>query len=166
MTLETRSLPNLSRYLFREDGEVLTKRMRDEPRALAGGVDKDGYRKFVLINDAGQREYHRRSTLICRAFHGERPLNKEVRHLDGSRTNDAASNLEWATHRENIADKLIHGTVQRGANNWRSRLTEADVVFIREHPDIPATVLSEWLNASVNSIYAAREGRSWAWVAS
>ena len=36
----------LSKYIFRDDGEVVSH-WGLSPRILAGGRDKDGYRKFV-----------------------------------------------------------------------------------------------------------------------
>src|SRR5262245_3175163 len=118
---EFKELPEFSGYLFRSDGEVISM-ARLKGRALRGGVDKDGYRKFVLIDDSGKRRHVRRASMICEAFHGPRPIGMTVRHLDGSRTDDAASNLAWGTQKENIGDKYRHGTIRLGEDHPASKL--------------------------------------------
>lgn len=51
--------------------------------------------------------------LVALAFHGPRPEGMEVRHLDGTRTNNRPENLAWGTHSENMQDKVAHGTATR-----------------------------------------------------
>lgn len=70
--------------------------------------------------------------LVCEAFHGARPSPQhEVAHGDGTRSNNAAYNLRWATKIENAADRVIHGTQQRGETAPISKLTDEDVRAIR-----------------------------------
>lgn len=53
--------------------------------------------------------------IVCAAFHGAKPTPEhEVAHGDGDRLNLRRDNLRWATHAENEADKLIHGTSGKG----------------------------------------------------
>lgn len=76
-----------------------------------------------------KREVHR---LICEAFHGLPPDPLlEAAHNDGDALNNLPSNLRWATHRENIADKVRHGTQLRGSRVSRSKLTEGQVADLR-----------------------------------
>ena len=49
--------------------------------------------------------------LVAAAFHGPRPDGFDVAHNDGDALNDSASNLRYATRRENIRDKYEHGTM-------------------------------------------------------
>lgn len=157
------TLEGFSRYQFRADGEVISLWGKTH-RILAGGIDKDGYRKFVLIDDSGRRRYIRRAYAQCSAWNGPRPDGLEVRHLDGSRDNDAPSNLTWSTHTENCADKILHGTSRRGEKNPRSVITEQQARYIKAHPEIPATRLAAQLRISRNTIYPIRLGRAWAWL--
>lgn len=69
--------------------------------------------------------------LVCLAFHGEPPPGHEVAHSNGVRDDNRASNLRWATRRENIEDMRAHGTMSRGDDHYTSKLTEEDVVKIR-----------------------------------
>ena len=158
--MEIRRLPGLSRYAFRADGEIIGR----AGRPLRGGLDKDGYRKFVLIGDDGKRRYVRRASLICEAFHGPRPYGAVVRHLDGSKTNDAPSNLAWGTQSENMADKVRHGTHQIGVRNGNHRLTVEQVRYIRAHPQKTYRELAAELGVSTGAIFGVRKGLTWRWL--
>jgi hypothetical protein len=89
-------------------GRVISYR-RKEPRVLIGG-SSDGYRQVYLHRADGYRRMARVHSLVAAAFIGPRPDGLEVRHLDGNRTNNAATNLEYATHTENMRDRVRHGT--------------------------------------------------------
>ena len=165
MACATRVLPGLSRYIIREDGVILSQRGHYKIRPLVGSRNKDGYLRFTLINDNGRREYWTRATLVCTAFHGPKPLpNYEVRHLDGRLDNDAAENLAWSDHRTNCADKWSHGTVMVGALNPRTILKDFEVLFLREHSDIPVEIFCEWTGRSRAAVHQARLGNSWRWL--
>lgn len=48
--------------------------------------------------------------LVAGGFSGLPSGGLEVRHLDGVRANNHASNLVWGTRSENIRDQVTHGT--------------------------------------------------------
>lgn len=73
--------------------------------------------------------------LVAEAFCGARPPGAEVRHLDGNPTNNHADNLAWGTRLENMADAKRHGTMQHGADRHNARLTDLDVVHVRQLSD-------------------------------
>ena len=48
---------------------------------------------------------------VCTAFHGPKPTPQhQVRHLNGIRHDNRATNLAWGTAAENAADRAKHGT--------------------------------------------------------
>jgi hypothetical protein len=97
-------------------GRILRARLRSGYPAL--GLWKDGRQDSKSV--------HR---LVCEAFHGEPPTPlHQVAHGDGSRDNNHATNLRWATVRENAADRRDHGTVPTGDNHW-SRISPASRPF-------------------------------------
>lgn len=163
--MESKKLPGLSKYLLRSDGEVISI-WKGRPQVLKGGTDKDGYRKFVLIDDMGSRRYVRRASLMCAAYHGPRPRGKEVRHRDGSRDNDAPSNLAWATHAENCADKLGHGTSQRGKKNPNGKLSEAQAREAKARLAVGegAAIIAKDYGVHKTTIYNIKYGRAWGWL--
>lgn len=54
-----------------------------------------------------------------------------VAHNDGNPANNHASNLRYATVRENAQDRVRHGTQSRGGKHPNAKLTECDVISIR-----------------------------------
>ena len=158
--METRYLRRFSRYGLRADGQIVGV----SGAVINGGVGKDGYRKFVLIDDDGKRRYIRRASLVCEAFHGPRPSGFVVRHLDGSKTNDTASNLRWSSQSENMADKLIHGTWQIGNRNGNTKLTREQVEYIRAHPEKTYRGLAAELGVTTGAIRGVRKGLTWRWL--
>lgn len=76
------------------------------------------------------------------------------------------SHLAWKTHVENLADKLVHGTHNRGERNHMTKLTEADVHSIRELfvLGVGECKIAKRFGVSDGAINAIRRGRSWAWL--
>lgn len=70
--------------------------------------------------------------IVAEAWHGLRPPGLEVAHRNGNSADNRPANLRWATHVDNEADKVLHGTRSRGESHGASRLTEAMVLEIRE----------------------------------
>ncbi|HBR26853.1 MAG TPA: hypothetical protein DD732_07460 [Rhizobiales bacterium] len=96
-------------------------------KKLAPQINPNGYHNVTI----GRTTYNI-GALVCLAFHGEKPTPKhEVAHWDNDRTNNVPSNVRWATRKENHADKIRHGTCQRGSNSGHAKLTEDAVVHIR-----------------------------------
>lgn len=71
--------------------------------------------------------------LVLNAFVGPCPEGMESRHFpDPNPLNNHVNNLHWGTHKENEADKIVHGTSNRGERNGKSKLTEEQVGKIRK----------------------------------
>lgn len=76
--------------------------------------------------------------LVTAAFHGPKPSNAYwCAHWDGDKYNNKASNLRWATPKENRADTKRHGTFNAppryvGVEHPRAKLSEEQVKTIRQ----------------------------------
>ena len=72
-------------------------------------ADRYGYLVVTLCGGPTPRSarVHR---LVAAAFLGECPAGQVVRHLDGNPANNAASNLAYGTHSQNLLDQVRHGT--------------------------------------------------------
>lgn len=67
--------------------------------------------------------------IVAAAFLGPRPHGMGVAHNDGDVSNARLSNLRYATHKENEADKRSHGTqfIAKGELNGHAKLTAQQV---------------------------------------
>lgn len=126
--IEWRIVPSFPDYEVSDKGAV---RRASTGRVLAQRPCRNGY-PMVHVSRAGKkylRDVHR---FVAEAFLGTPSTPKaEVRHLDGSRTNNEPSNLRWGTRAENAKDKLAHGTDRNGERHPLARLTLSDVREIK-----------------------------------
>jgi hypothetical protein len=92
-------------------------------KVLQSRQDKDGYLIVVLCRDGipHDRKVHQ---LVCSAFNQPRPSKRhEVRHLNGTRSNNIPSNLKWGLGKHNAADRDRHGNTVRGERHRRARFS-------------------------------------------
>jgi hypothetical protein len=101
--------------------------------------------------------------LVMLAFIGPCPAGKEVAHNNGKPGNNYLYNLRYDTTKGNQADKLLHGTHNRGQRNHRAILTEAQVREIRITPGTEES-LGKKFGVSPGTIGCIRRGRNWAWL--
>lgn len=77
-------------------------------------VDHGGYLRVTFWRDGRPGESFGVHRLVALAFHPNEYFDgADVRHLDGTRTNNVASNLAWGTRFENMQDAKGHGTLRK-----------------------------------------------------
>lgn len=83
-------------YTIREDGEVRNR----HGHIIAQQESDGGYLRVELWQNAKGRKFlvHR---LVAEAFVPNAEGKPQVNHIDGDKTNNTASNLEWVTQSEN-----------------------------------------------------------------
>ena len=86
--------------------------------------------RYYQLTIGGKRRYLHR--LIAETFVPNPDGKPVVAHGDNNGLNDAAWNLRLATHAENMADKRLHGTQVAGERHGNAKLSDADVIRIRE----------------------------------
>ena len=74
-----------------------------------------GYMAVQVCTNFKRRKYYLHR-VVAEAFHGK-PDGLQVRHLDGCKANNSASNLAWGTAIENASDRDAHGTTARNEMN-------------------------------------------------
>lgn len=85
----------------------------------------------VNLHSETRAKTYRVHQLVLEAFVGKAPEGLEACHGDGNRATNALSNLRWDTRRSNCDDRAKHGTIARGDNSPRSKLTSSQVLSIR-----------------------------------
>ena len=69
--------------------------------------------------------------------------------------------LRWATHLENEADKIAHGTVAHGERNGHAKLTQDQVLYIRTASGLQKDIAAKFgIDQSMVSFIKRR--RNWA----
>lgn len=92
--------------------------------------------------------------------------NKSViNHIDGNKTNNNVENLEWCNTRENSIHAVEMGLIKSGQGSCRSKLTNKDVLFIRElyknnKKEYSASKLAEKFGVNRETVRIAAIGRS------
>lgn len=71
---------------------------------------------------------------ICYRRFGPRSSEIEACHSCANKWCVNPEHLRWGTAADNGADRSLHGTVCRGVEQWKSKLTEDDVRAIRAAP--------------------------------
>jgi hypothetical protein len=108
-------------------------------------------------------------TLVALAFIGPRPPGKQVRHLDGDCTNNYWKNLKYGTPQKNMDDRTKHGRTTRGVEHHDARLSEKDVVWIRENytrndRELGTYGLAKRFGVHQSSIWRVLQNKSWSHV--
>lgn len=111
-------------YEVSDAGEVRTKEGKKtyterhgvrnwKQRKLKQKVSKDGNHRVSLWKEGKEKTWlvHR---LVAIAYHEEIPGKEYVNHIDGSRFNNYASNLEWCDHKENNNHAFDTGLIKTG----------------------------------------------------
>jgi hypothetical protein len=85
-------------------------------------VDNKGYNRVSLHIDGIGRQTKLVHRLVAEQFLPN-PLNlPQVNHIDGNKSNNAVSNLEWCTGQDNVTHSVITGLVKRGSARPNSKL--------------------------------------------
>ena len=123
------------------------------------GLSENGYGSVLWLGR--NRGAH---TVVCELAHGPVPDAKyEAAHSCGVRACCNPRHLRWATRADNHADKLKHGTDNRGERHKMARMTEDDVRALRAGTITPDDVVHV-RGVSKNAAYMARCGASWSWL--
>ncbi len=141
-------------------------RVRRFPRSTRSSKDgilkpywfKNGY-GYITLHEGKRRLGCRIHVLVAKAFIGPRPKGKGVNHKDCNKRNNAVSNLEYCTPKENVIHALKNGS-------WRSltKLTPQQVREIRANITDNNRQAGEKYGVSYQTIWSIRLGTRYAWV--
>lgn len=108
------------------------------------------------------------ANVMCRLVHGEAPTPvHESAHSCGNGHLGCMNpnHLRWATRRENMMDKIGHGTMLRGETHGMVKLTEDAVRTIRRlRGEASLTELSSRFGVTRSAISAIWRRKTWKWL--
>lgn len=127
-------IPFAPGYFASTDGHIIGK-----CGSVLAPYVRNGY-AYVLIYTGKTRRKWRVNRVICETFNGPPPTSlHQAAHNDGDKSNNAPSNLRWATCKENFYDRFDHGTWPAGTKNGQAKLTEDQVKIIKFEYSIALT---------------------------
>jgi hypothetical protein len=127
-------------------------------------ISDKGYHKVGLNKDGKTKKFavHR---LVAQAFIPNPESKPQVNHIDGVKTNNNVSNLEWVTNYENAyhaIDMGLHNN--KGAKNGNSKLNKEDVIAIKGKLNKEGNnivELAKEYSVGYTAIYNILKGISW-----
>ena len=114
---------NKTIYYVTDTGEIFAKRMFDGKLSQKNPTLNKNRGYWYVRTELGNYAVHR---LVAQAF-VPNPLGKPtVNHIDGNKNNNRASNLEWATYKEQSDHAIRTGLSKKMKKNEGSRLKWTD----------------------------------------
>jgi hypothetical protein len=101
-------MPGYPDYLVTDSGEIYSAR-KLRVKKLVGRLSVRGYECVTLFNDKGGKHFPVHRAVAITFLGPPSEPNLHVNHMDGCKTNNAASNLEWCTNAENMAHSRALG---------------------------------------------------------
>lgn len=124
-----KALPSNRDYAVSSLGRVCSAALGGSIRVMSISDNGKGY-KLISVNRP-KRKNHYVHRLVAEAFVPNPDGKGEVNHIDGNKSNNRASNLEWTTLQENRDHSKRVGLTLKGEELASSKLTEDAVREIR-----------------------------------
>ncbi len=113
-------IPGFSgRYMATHDGHIYSSSSKKQ---LKGRPNHNGYLRVHLRDDDGRTRNWMIHRLVLMAYHGPE-CGLECNHKDGKKDNNSLYNLEWVTHKQNMAHASQKGLLEPQAR----RMAEMNV---------------------------------------
>lgn len=161
------------RYVAQADGHIVNTNYRNsgKPRLVAEVTGSHGYLQCHL-SDGEYRTSVSVHRVICLALLGSPPPGSihEVNHINGVKSDNRISNLEWLTVSDNCKHALSTGLRDiaphirmGGAESAASRLTDADVfeIFRLASEGMSSSKIAVFFGVSRSNISMILRGDTW-----
>jgi hypothetical protein len=124
-------------------------------------ISKTDNRPYLSLWKNNKIKVCRPHKLVMEAFVSLRPEGLECCHNDGNPQNNHWSNLRWDTPKNNHADKIKHGTTNRGEQCGTAKLTLEQVRAIRQDNRLQRIIAAEY-GVKDNTISRIKSFKRWA----
>ena len=135
--MELKKIKEFSDYSISKDGRIFRTYFRNKqasypikPKEIRQFNDTNGY-PMVDLSKNNIKKTQLVHRLVLLTFIGECPNGYEAAHLNGIKADNRVENLIWATRKENLSHRILHGTSPVGSKNPKAKLTEKDVIAIK-----------------------------------
>lgn len=155
-----RSLDRITKY------KNTIHKMKLSGKPIKGNTNTRGYRYVNLCKNSNKKTItvHR---LVMKHFIPNHENKSEINHIDGNKTNNKLSNLEWVTSKENYDHSVSIGLRKNRYKGNNPKLNENEVKAIREMYDsgnYTQKEIAEKYDVNRNTIGDLLSRKSWSWV--
>lgn len=168
---EWRSIPGFSLYEASDLGRIRSwrkggciARRGEIPKVLKSCAHKYGYRMVSIKSDnTGKFQTVTVHSLVLIAFSGQRPKDMDCLHINGVSSDNRLENLRWGTAKENMQDKVRHGTQGFGEKHQNAKYTAEKVRELRRMVSAGESIASAaaTLGIGYSSARGITQGRIW-----
>lgn len=123
--MQWKTIPDYPNYECSTAGEI---RNRLTKHLLKQSINQKGY-KQICISVNGIRKIIFPHRIVALTFIENKDNKQCVNHIDGNKTNNSVSNLEWVTPKENTVHAIKTGLQIKGTNKKSVRCVETGVVY-------------------------------------
>jgi len=156
-------IKNYPDYLIYENGTVYSLKTN---KFLKPGLNRGGYYVLNLTKIGQPPKSHRVHRLVAEHFLPQVKGLRDVNHIDGIKTNNDISNLEWSNKRLNGLHAYKMGlnkaSPQLGEKHGMSKLEDFDILKIRElHGSMTNKELANKYNITTTQVWRIVTKRCW-----
>lgn len=161
-------IKGFTRYLISDNGQVYSNAKGKTMYPLKTFTKPDGYLAVSLWNDSVMGNKIRKTLLVHRivaeTFIPNIDNKPTVNHIDGNKTNNNVSNLEWATPHEQEVHSFALGLnyARKGEEANRAELTWDIVHYIRNtYPEKSVKELASMFDTTMENVYTILYNYTW-----
>jgi len=149
--------------------KVETRIINKKEKLLKLYFRNDNYKKVTKVTLRKNNKTYVKTVarLVLITFRGFPLKDQEACHNDGNYKNNHIHNLRWDTHKNNMNDMYLHGTIptpprMKGEGHPASKLKNIDIKSIRtKYPQCSLSQLANEFNVAKSTIHRIVSNKGW-----
>lgn len=144
----------MDRYMVSSDGRIARiMKCREYP---------NGYKYVSLTREKFVSDNLLVHDLVARSFVGPRPDGHHINHVDGVKTHNHFSNLQYVTRSQNIRHAIDIGLIKVGEDHYAAKLSAFNAMSIRFAQGIGSSAqVAKIFGVSPSTVTAIWRGEIW-----